>query len=161
MHNQLNLETRWRRKKINKFKESAWKSLYYFSSEFFALSVIYNEPWFTNTRYFWEGPGDQTWPDQKIKFVPQLVRTNPLFMWKSARIGFILIAMTPLSLIDRLKLKALYMYTGGFYVYSIFALVFWETRRSDFYVSMAHHFASVTLIVLSYILRYVRKSFCL
>ncbi|GKB20649.1 LAG1 longevity assurance homolog 3-like protein [Tanacetum coccineum] len=31
-----------------------------------------------------------------------------------------------------LKLKGLYMYTGGFYRYSIFALIFWETRRSDF-----------------------------
>lgn len=47
------------------------------------------------------------------------------------------------------------MYTAGFYTYSIFALMFWETRRKDFGVSMSHHIATVVLIVLSYILRYV------
>ena len=49
------------------------------------------------------------------------------------------------------------MYAGGFYAYSIFALVFWETRRSDFGVSMGHHIVSVSLIALSYILRYVSR----
>eukprot|EP00850_Spirogloea_muscicola_P006428 SM000030S11437 [mRNA] locus=s30:633472:636225:- [translate_table: standard] len=51
------------------------------------------------------------------------------------------------------KLKTLYMFMGGFYTYSIFALVFWETRRKDFGVSMAHHVASVLLIVFSYVAR--------
>ncbi|CAI9096369.1 OLC1v1032497C4 [Oldenlandia corymbosa var. corymbosa] len=110
------------RKKIRKFKESAWKCIYYLSAEIFALSVTYNEPWFTNTKYYWVGPGDQVWPVQ---------------MYKS-------------------KLKALYMYTGGFYTYSIFALVFWETRRSDFGVSMGHHVATAILIGLSYIWRFAR-----
>jgi hypothetical protein len=35
--------------------------------------VTYNEPWFTTTRNFWVGPGDQVWPDQKIKYVRHLV----------------------------------------------------------------------------------------
>ncbi|CAN1297735.1 ASC1-like protein [Linum perenne] len=47
-----------------------------------------------------------------------------------------------------LKLKAMYMYAAGFYTYSIFALIFWETRRSDFGVSMSHHVATVILIIL-------------
>ncbi|GAV80212.1 TRAM_LAG1_CLN8 domain-containing protein [Cephalotus follicularis] len=110
------------RKKIRKFKESAWKCIYYLSAEVLALSVTYDEPWFTNTKNFWVGPGDQIWPDQKIK----------------------------------LKLKGLYLYTAGFYTYSIFALIFWETRRSDFGVSMGHHVASVILILLSYIFRFAR-----
>jgi ceramide synthetase len=46
------------------------------------------------------------------------------------------------------------MYAAGFYTYSIFALLFWETRRLDFGVSMSHHIATVVLIVLSYIFRY-------
>ena len=54
----------------------------------------------------------------------------------------------------RLKLKGLYTYAGGFYAYSLFALIFWETRRSDFVVSMFHHIATIILIVLSYIFRY-------
>ncbi|KAJ6718652.1 LAG1 LONGEVITY ASSURANCE-like protein 3 [Salix purpurea] len=56
----------------------------------------------------------------------------------------------------KLKLKGVYMYAAGFYTYSIFALIFWETRRSDFGVSMSHHVATVILIVLSYILRFGR-----
>ncbi|KAL3824020.1 hypothetical protein ACJIZ3_020049 [Penstemon smallii] len=115
-------ETEVRNKKIRKFKESAWKCIYYLSAEVFALAVTYNEPWFTNTKYFWVGPGNQAWPDQKYK----------------------------------LKLKGLYLYTGGFYSYSIFALIYWETRRSDFGVSMGHHVATFILIVLSYIFRFAR-----
>ncbi|KAF9623544.1 hypothetical protein IFM89_003334, partial [Coptis chinensis] len=111
-----------KRKKLNKFKESAWKCVYYLSAEVLALYVTYDEPWFTNTKYFWIGPGDQIWPDQKMK----------------------------------LKLKGVYMYVAGFYTYSMFALVFWETRRSDFGVSMSHHVATFTLIVLSYIFRFAR-----
>lgn len=55
----------------------------------------------------------------------------------------------------RLKLKLLYMFVAGFYTYSIFALIFWETRRSDFGVSMGHHIATLILIVLSYVCRYM------
>ncbi|KAH1150629.1 hypothetical protein AAZX31_16G083900 [Glycine max] len=119
-HAALDYQTDERRKKISKFKESAWKCVYYLSAEILALSVTYDEPWFTNTINFWVGPGTQVWPDQKIK----------------------------------LKLKAVYMYAAGFYSYSIFALIFWETRRSDFGVSMSHHVATVILIVLSYIFSY-------
>lgn len=111
-----------KKKTLRKFKESAWKCVYFLSAEILALSVTYNEPWFTNTKYFWVGPGDQVWPDQKMK----------------------------------MKLKGLYMYAAGFYTYSIFALVFWETRRSDFGVSMGHHVATVILIVLSYVFRFAR-----
>jgi hypothetical protein len=46
------------------------------------------------------------------------------------------------------------MYAAGFYIYSIFALLFWETRRRDFGVSISHHVATVVLIVMSYICRY-------
>ncbi|KAF7058688.1 LOW QUALITY PROTEIN: hypothetical protein CFC21_065695 [Triticum aestivum] len=48
------------------------------------------------------------------------------------------------------------MYAAGFYVYSIFNLLFWETRRKDFGVMMSHHVAIVVLIVVSYICRLSR-----
>ncbi|KAJ4758622.1 LAG1 longevity assurance-like protein [Rhynchospora pubera] len=121
-YQKLKIEDDDRRKKINKFKESAWKCIYFLSAEMLSLSVTYNEPWFRSTKYYWVGPGDQAWPDQKMKF----------------------------------KLKAVYMYAAGFYTYSIFALMFWETRRSDFGVSMGHHVATAFLIVLSYIFRFAR-----
>ncbi|KAM7261687.1 hypothetical protein ACFE04_020764 [Oxalis oulophora] len=116
------IDAKDKEKKIRKFKESAWKCIYFLSAELLVLSVTYNEPWFTDTKYYWIGPGNQVWPDQKMK----------------------------------LKLKGVYMYAAGFYTYSIFALIFWETRRADFGVSMGHHVATVILIVLSYIWRFVR-----
>ncbi|XP_044465463.1 ceramide synthase 1 LOH3-like isoform X2 [Mangifera indica] len=121
-HPKHDFGTNIKRKKLNKFKESAWKCVYFLSAELLVLYVSYDEPWFTDTKYFWVGPGDQVWPDQKIK----------------------------------LKLKGLYMYVAGFYSYSIFALLFWETRRSDFAVSMTHHIATVILVVLSYMFRFTR-----
>lgn len=62
------IETDERRKKIHKFKESAWKCIYYLSAEVLALAVTYDEPWFTNTSKFWTGPGDQVWPELKTKY---------------------------------------------------------------------------------------------
>ncbi|CAA6661498.1 unnamed protein product [Spirodela intermedia] len=121
-HVKVDVEAYGRRKLLNKFKESAWKFVYFLSAEIFILAVTYNEPWFTDTTKFWVGPGDQIWPNQRMK----------------------------------LKLKAAYIYAGGFYTYSIFALLFWETRRSDFGVSMSHHVATVILIILSYVLRFSR-----
>ncbi|XP_062222124.1 ASC1-like protein 2 [Phragmites australis] len=117
------------KRKIRKLKESSWKCIYFLSGEILAFSVTYNEPCFTTTRNFWVGPGDQVWPDKKKNYVRHLV----LF-----------------------KLKAVYMYVAGFYTYSIFALLFWETRRSDFGISMTHHVATVFLITLSYIFRFAQ-----
>jgi len=54
-------------KKLIKFKESAWKCVYYTTAELLALAVTYNEPWFSQTKWFYLGPGDQTWPYLSIK----------------------------------------------------------------------------------------------
>ncbi|XP_073315861.1 ceramide synthase 1 LOH3-like [Primulina huaijiensis] len=59
-----------------------------------------------------------------------------------------------MTFVEKLKLKALYMYVGGFYAYSIFALIIWETRRSDFGVSAGHHVATCILVVFSYVSRF-------
>ncbi|CDY24386.1 BnaCnng04530D [Brassica napus] len=116
------VDSNGRRKRMVKFKESAWKCLCSISTEALALYVTYNEPWFKDTRCFWLGPGDQIWPDQKIK----------------------------------LKMKGLYTFVGGLNVYSLFALFFWETRRSDFKVMIVHHIVTSSLIILSYVFRFSR-----
>lgn len=66
-HDSKNFDVDQRRKKLRKFKESAWKFVYFLSAELLALSVTYNEPWFTDKKSFWVGPGDQRWPDLKMK----------------------------------------------------------------------------------------------
>lgn len=59
----------FQRRKLTKFKESAWKGLYYLTAELFALAVTYNEPWFTESKQFWVGPGDQLWPNQMTRYL--------------------------------------------------------------------------------------------
>jgi len=63
------------------------------------------------------------------------------------------------SLIDancfyfRFPVTVFYMCECGFYIYSIAALLMWETRRKDFAVMMSHHVITVILIGYSYITR--------
>ncbi|KAG5062936.1 hypothetical protein JHK85_004119 [Glycine max] len=47
----MDFQTHERKKKIRKFKESAWKCVYFLSAEIFALAATYDEPWFTDTRF--------------------------------------------------------------------------------------------------------------
>ncbi|MBA0631584.1 hypothetical protein Godav_000444 [Gossypium davidsonii] len=53
----------------------------------------------------------------------------------------------------KLSLSLFYMCQCGFYIYSIAALLTWETRRKDFAVMMSHHVITVILIGYSYITR--------
>jgi ceramide synthetase len=55
----------------------------------------------------------------------------------------------------RLKMKLLYTGQCGFYVYSVAALLVWETRRKDFGVMMTHHIITIFLITYSYADGYV------
>ncbi len=55
-------------KKLTKFKESAWKCVYYSAAEIFALAITYNEPWFTDSKMFWLGSGEQRWPNLMTRF---------------------------------------------------------------------------------------------
>ncbi|XVF01258.1 hypothetical protein REPUB_Repub04eG0072500 [Reevesia pubescens] len=54
----------------------------------------------------------------------------------------------------KLPLSLYYMCQCGFYIYSIAALLTWETRRKDFAVMMSHHVITVILIGYSYVTRY-------
>ncbi|GAB2278008.1 Ceramide synthase loh2 [Dionaea muscipula] len=57
----------------------------------------------------------------------------------------------------KLPIKLYYMCQCGFYLYSIAALLTWETRRKDFAVMMSHHVITVILIGYSYISRFFRS----
>ncbi|XP_022746184.1 LAG1 longevity assurance homolog 2-like isoform X1 [Durio zibethinus] len=56
----------------------------------------------------------------------------------------------------KLPLSLFYMCQCGFYIYSIAALLTWETRRKDFAVMMSHHVITVILIGYSYITSFFR-----
>nr|GEX33307.1 LAG1 longevity assurance homolog 2 [Tanacetum cinerariifolium] len=56
----------------------------------------------------------------------------------------------------KFSLELVYMCQCGFYIYSIAALLLWETRRKDFSVMMSHHIVTVFLIGYSYITRFFR-----
>lgn len=53
-------------------------------------------------------------------------------------------------------LARLYCLEMGFYASSIGVLVFWETRRKDFWVMMVHHIVTLILIAVSYDLNFLR-----
>lgn len=53
----------------------------------------------------------------------------------------------------RFPVMLFYMCQCGFYIYSIAALLMWETRRKDFSVMMSHHVITVILIGYSYLSR--------
>ncbi|KAK4757473.1 hypothetical protein SAY87_018774 [Trapa incisa] len=103
--------------KIAKCSESMWKLTYYGTVEICILTIGYNEPWFRDTKKYFEG-----WPDQELKV--------PLMLF--------------------------YMCQCGFYIYSIAALLLWETRRKDFSVMMSHHVITVFLIGYSFATRFFR-----
>lgn len=56
----------------------------------------------------------------------------------------------------KFSLKLFYMCQCGFYIYSIAALITWETRRKDFSIMMSHHIITTILIGYSYITRFFR-----
>ncbi|XP_068643551.1 ceramide synthase LOH2-like [Aristolochia californica] len=56
----------------------------------------------------------------------------------------------------KVPLQLFYMCQCGFYIYSIGALLTWETRRKDFSIMMSHHIITVILIGYSYISRFFR-----
>ncbi|KAG0466617.1 hypothetical protein HPP92_018197 [Vanilla planifolia] len=55
-----------------------------------------------------------------------------------------------------LAVKLFYIYQCGFYVYSVGALLIWETRRKDFSIMMSHHIITSILIGYSYLARFFR-----
>lgn len=57
----------------------------------------------------------------------------------------------------KFPLKLFFMCQCGFYIYSIAALLMWETRRKDFTIMMSHHVITVFLIGYSYITRFFRS----
>ncbi|GLJ30150.1 hypothetical protein SUGI_0596390 [Cryptomeria japonica] len=95
-------QKKWK-KRNGKFKESAWKCLYFLSAELFGLAVLYNESWFTDTQKFWVGPGDQVWPDQKVKTKLKILYMYAAgfftysffatFFWETRRSDFLVTAM--------------------------------------------------------------------
>lgn len=52
------------------------------------------------------------------------------------------------------EIKYIYFLECGFYLHSIYATIFMDAVRKDFYVMLLHHVVTLTLIVVSYATRY-------
>ncbi|XP_078432596.1 LAG1 homolog 2 [Wolffia australiana] len=50
----------------------------------------------------------------------------------------------------KFMVKLFYLCQCGFYIYSIAALLLWETRRKDFFIMLSHHIVTTVLIGYSY-----------
>ena len=55
-------------------------------------------------------------------------------------------------------IKVLYFAQCGFYVHSIYATIYMDSKRKDFYAMMLHHVLTIALISLSYVSRSVFES---
>ncbi|CAF1139737.1 unnamed protein product [Adineta ricciae] len=53
-------------------------------------------------------------------------------------------------------IKILYFIQCGFYIHSIYATLYLDSKRKDFYIMILHHVITATLIFVSYAIRYHR-----
>ncbi|KMZ74094.1 LAG1 longevity assurance-like protein [Zostera marina] len=53
----------------------------------------------------------------------------------------------------KVSMKLFYIWQCGIYIYSIVAILTWETRRKDFPIMLSHHIITIILIVYSYLVR--------
>ncbi|KAH0461801.1 hypothetical protein IEQ34_009376 [Dendrobium chrysotoxum] len=82
----------------------------------------------------------QMWVISILCQAPWSMNTKEYFKgWPNQELGF--------------STKLFCMCQCGYYTYSIFALLIWETRRKDFYIMMSHHIITSILIGYSYITR--------
>ncbi|KAK8952602.1 ASC1-like protein 3 [Platanthera zijinensis] len=85
----------------------------------------------------------QIWVISILHQAPWAIHTKEYFIgWPNQKLGF--------------SMKLYYMCQCGFYVYSIGALLIWETRRKDFPIMMSHHVITSVLIGYSYLTRCFR-----
>lgn len=85
----------------------------------------------------------QMWVISILRQAPWSMNTKEYFKgWPNQELGF--------------SMKLFCLCQCGFYLYSIGALLIWETRRKDFYIMMSHHIITSILIGFSYITRFFR-----
>uniref|UniRef100_A0A0E0K4S4 TLC domain-containing protein n=1 Tax=Oryza punctata TaxID=4537 RepID=A0A0E0K4S4_ORYPU len=138
----LDLATHAGRIKIRKFKESAWKCTYFLSAELLALSVTYKESWFTNTKNFWVGPGDQFWEIRRSDFgismvhhVVSVILIALSYIFRFARVGSIVLAIHDASDVF-LELGKISKYSGYQLLADVSFLIFvgsWAVLRLIYY----------------------------
>jgi ceramide synthetase len=122
--------------KVEKFKESFWKALVYASFTFYGFYFMSSKSWFYDRSHFWHLDADQD------HCCPKACTNETWPECTTSKFTF--------------DVKFYYMAELGYYLQGIVSLVFWETRRKDFGVMMAHHVVTVILIVFSHYTRLLR-----
>jgi ceramide synthetase len=56
-------------------------------------------------------------------------------------------------------IKLLYFIECGFYMHSLYATIFMDAWRKDFFVMILHHFLTMALIIASYATRFALAHF--
>jgi len=70
--------------------------------------------------------------------------TNPELVWDDWEIGMEIPE----------QIKWLYFIESGFYLHSVYATIFMDTKRKDFLAMLIHHFLTLALLIVSYGTRY-------
>jgi len=115
-----------RRAKLEKLKESLWKLLCYGGLSMYGLYVVHDEPWFWDRTEFWKGGACNADCVERGSWPKcSLVEYKP-------------------------ELKLYYSLVFAHYLAGVGMLLWWEARRKDYTVMMAHHCVTLGLIFFSH-----------
>lgn len=116
-----------------RFSESLWKCIFYTSTWSYCLYLIkYRYDYFDQPYLIWDG---------KLN----LEIRSSFFVYSSLDWS--------VNLIIPLDIKFIYIIECGFYFHSIYATLYMDHRRKDFYIMIVHHVLTIMLIFFSYGMR--------
>lgn len=115
-----------------KFPESAWKCFFYSCTWSYCVNLLmYRYDYFARPYDVWDG-----------QFDPQeFVRSFCFPLDWSAK------------MVVPFDIQVMYFVQCGFYLHSIYATVYMDYKRKDFYVMLLHHIVTMALILVSYATR--------
>ena len=130
------------RVRVEKFKESCWKTAVYVFFSLYGFYFMSSKPWFYDRSHFWHGFQSNGPNCQWDHSCPSLCTTDE---WP----GCSTCKFTS-------DVKLYYVLELGYYLQGVVSLLFWETRRKDFAVMMSHHIVTIVLITFSHWARLLR-----
>jgi len=128
--------------RVEKFKESCWKTAVYVFFSLYGFYFTSSKPWFYDRSHFWHGFQSNGPNCQWDHSCPSLCTTDE---WP----GCSTCKFTS-------DVKLYYVLELGYYLQGVVSLLFWETRRKDFAVMMSHHIVTIVLITFSHWARLLR-----
>jgi ceramide synthetase len=123
-----------------KFPESLWKTVAYtclwsYTAHILVFSGRYD--YFTKPENIWDGKSDR----KRSFFI--IVYYHSFFVFLDWELGMKIPA----------EITNLYFIECGFYLHSVYATIYMDAKRKDYFVMLLHHALTLVLIIASYATR--------